>query len=313
MRLKQRICVLAALLAAFAGLAAAQELPNEGPVPTSTIVALDSKNPVQLDPKLLKLQVNGHETPIRSVEMVRPSNAQVAILIDDGLRGAFNVQIADVQNFIRQLPAKTQVLVGYMANGRVQSAGHFSTEHESVASHVRIPLSQPGMSASPYFCLSDFVQHWPSNEPGPRFVLMITNGVDPYNGSTSVMNQDSPYVRKAQNDAIRAGVAVYSIYFADAGMRGSRASFSGQSYLEQIADATGGELLNLGPISPVSIAPLLSRFQHALAESYVVGFNTTTLHDRGNGLKSIKFKTSQSGVKLRAPESVRPGLNVIGG
>ncbi len=91
------------------------------------------------------------------------------------------------------------------------------------------------MSASPYLCLSDFSKHWPgapSNAavdgavaPAPaqhkaRFVLMISNGVDPYNGSTSVMNQDSPYVSASVKDAQRAGVAVYSIYFSDAGIRG---------------------------------------------------------------------------------------------
>lgn len=305
---RTRMLLSATLLACFAGAALAQELPTEGPVPTTAIVGVQSKQPVQLDPALLKLQVNGHDTHINSVNVVRPSSAQVAILIDDGLRGSFNVQLADVQNFIRQLPANTKVLVGYMANGRVLSPGHFSTEHESVAAHLRIPLSQPGVSASPYFCLSDFVQHWPSNEPGPRFVLMITNGVDPYNGSTSIMNQDSPYVRKAQNDAQRAGVAVYSIYFGDAGMRGSRASFSGQSYLEQVAEATGGELLNQGPISPVSIAPLLERFQRDLAESYLVGFDTTARNSRDDSLKPIKLRTTQAGVKLRAPDGVRPGL-----
>lgn len=306
--MKRMLCLSAALLASFAGAACAQELPKEGPVPTSALISVQSKQPVQLDPALLKLQVNGHDTPVTAVNTVRPSNAQIAILIDDGLHGSFGVQLADIQNFVRQLPANTRVLVGYMQNGRVESSRQFSTEHESVARQIRMPMSSPGMSASPYFCLSDFVQHWPSNEPGPRFVLMITNGVDPYNGSTSIMNQDSPYVQKAQNDALRAGVAVYSIYFQDAGMRGGRGSFSGQSYLQQVADATGGELLNLGPISPVSIGPLLSRFQRDLGESYLVKFNTTASNERGVALKPIKVRTSQPGVKLRAPEAVRPGL-----
>ena len=263
------LCLSAALIASAGMLAPAQELTREGPVPTTALVGVQSKQTAQLDPALLQLQVNGRATPIRSVQMVRPGTAQIAILIDDGLRESFSLQLADVQSFIRQLPANTKVLVGYMSNGTVRSAGHFSTEHESVAAGLRIPLSSPGVSASPYFCLSDFVQHWPSSEPGPRFVLMITNGVDPYNGSTSIMNQDSPYVRRAQNDAQRAGVAVYSIYFGGEGVRGSRASFSGQSYLQQVAEATGGELLNQGPISPVSLAPLLVRFQRDLAESYV--------------------------------------------
>lgn len=310
MRRIKLLYLSAALLAFTASSAFTQEIPSEGPVPTTALINVQSKAPVQLDPSQLKLQVNGRDTPVNSVDRVRTSSAQIAILIDDGLRGSFGLQIHDLQSFINQLPAGTGVLVGYMQNGSVQSPRHFSTEHQSVAASLRIPLSSPGVNASPYFCLSDFVQHWPSNEPGPRFVLMITNGVDPYNGSTSIMNQDSPYVRRAQNDALRAGVAVYSIYFGNAGMRGERASFSGQSYLQQVAEATGGELLNIGPISPVSISPLLGQFQKALAESYVVGFTASIGHDRSDTLKPIRLRSSQPGVKLHAPEAVRPGTTV---
>ena len=64
-----------------------------------------------------------------------------------------------------------------------------------------------------------------------RFIMVLTNGVDPYNGSISVMNQDSPYVDTAIHDAQRAGVAVYAIYFGDAGIRGGAADNSGQDYL----------------------------------------------------------------------------------
>lgn len=308
MRRTKLLCLSAALLAATASSAFTQEFP-EGPVPTTAIVNVQSRQPVELDPAQLRLQVNGHDTPVSSVRRVIPADAQIAILIDDGLRGSFGLQVRDLQSFINQLPERTQVLVGYMRNGTVDSPRHFSTEHASVASSLRIPLSTGGIDASPYFCLSDFVQHWPSNQPGPRFVLLITNGVDPYNGSTSIMNQDSPYVRKAQNDAIRAGAAVYSIYFGEAGMRGGRGSFSGQSYLQQVGDATGGQLLNAGPISPVSIGPLLSQFGKAINESYLVGFSATATRDRAD-LKQIKLRTGQSGVKLHAPESVRPGNNV---
>ncbi len=43
---------------------------------------------------------------------------------------------------------------------------------------------------------------------------MLTNGVDPYNGSDRISNQDSPYVAQSVTDAQRAGVSVSSIYYA---------------------------------------------------------------------------------------------------
>jgi hypothetical protein len=154
------------------------------------------------------------------------------------------------------------------------------------------------------------VKHWPvegydnavSAHVRARFVLMITNGVDPYNGSTSPLNQDSPYVEAAVTDAQRAGVPVYSIYFADAGMRGGRASFSGQSYLAQMAEGTGARSYYEGTGNPVSMAPFLKQFRNDLAETYIATFPAT-----GKDLAELKVKSNVPHLKLRAPQAVRVG------
>jgi len=291
------------MLAATVAAASAQE----GPVPTTALISVQSKSGAPLDPASLKLQVNRHDSPITAVTPVSPGNTQIAILIDDGLRGSFGLQIEDVKHFISALRPGTKVLVGYMDNGSVRSEGGFTADHNQAIAALRVPIQSAGISASPYFCLSDFVKKWPSNEPGARFVLMITNGVDPYNGSTSVMNQDSPYVQEAQEDAQRAGVAVYSIYYGDAGFRGGRGSFSGQSYLAQVAEATGGDSYNQGTIPPPSFAPYLGEFDKAIAESYLVSFATPPAHSKHDTLTSIKLSTSQPGVKIHAPENVHSG------
>lgn len=296
----------------FAGLAVAsvsafsQEVATEGPVPTTALINLEAKKGVTPDPTMLRLQVNHKDSPITTVTPVTPASAQVAILIDDGLRSSFGNQVEEFAKFIHQLPAGTKVLVGYMQNGTIRSAGGFSTNHEEVASQLRLPFSTGGINASPYFCLSEFVKHWPSNEPGARFVLMITNGVDPYNGSTSVLNQDSPYVQEAQEDAQRAGVAVYSIYYGNAGMR--RGVISGQNYLQQVADATGGISFYQGTITPPSLGPYLDEFARSIAESYSLNFMVSSAHEKKDTLTQIKVTTSQKGVKVHAPENVRPGV-----
>ena len=158
-----------------------------------------------------------------------------------------------------------------MQNGRVVSANDmpgFTTDRAAAAQSLRLPMGIRGASASPYFCLSDFVKNWPSNaenQSGPqsqqpthkaRIVLMITNGVDPYNGSTNITNQNSPYVATAVTDAQRAGVPVYSIYYNEVGFGRGRGSFSGQSYLPQVAQGTGGATYYQGTGNPVSLAPV---------------------------------------------------------
>ena len=302
-----RIMIGAALLTGSVATTMAQEIPNEGPVPTTVLINVDSKHNEPLNPALLKLEVNRHESPITAVTPLSPATAQVAILIDDGLRSSVSLQLKDIENFINSLPAGTQVMVGYMQNGTVRSAGGFSANHEEVASQLRVVESIPGAAASPYFSLSTFVKNWPSNQPGARLVLMITNGIDPYNGRPSVLNQDSPYVQTAQEDAERAGVAVYSIYYGDAGMHGG--SFSGQSYLSQVAEATGGELFNMGSIPPPSFAPYLKEFRKAIVESYSVSFMASANREKRDTLTPVKVTSSQSGVKIHAPEAVHPGVN----
>ena len=116
-------------------------------------------------------------------------------------------QLPDLKNFITSLPAGVEIFVGYMQNGRVVPAQDFTTDHAAAAANLRLPLGSPGISASPYFCLSDFIKKWPGGSsedgtllaPKARFVMMLTNGVDPYNGSTSPMNQNSPYVDNADS------------------------------------------------------------------------------------------------------------------
>src|SRR6478672_9652364 len=155
---------------------------QEGPVPTQAIVTVDSKSPQKLTVQTTKLKINGREAELASLTQIPSNGVQIALLIDDGLRSSVGRQIGDLQGFINALPAGTEIFVGYMQNGRIVSTQDFTTDHAAAAKNLRIPLGSPGASASPYFCLSDFVQKWPSSEGGPkaRFVMMLTNGVDPY-------------------------------------------------------------------------------------------------------------------------------------
>jgi hypothetical protein len=295
---------------------------QEGPTPTQALVAFDSKIPATPTEKDVTLKVDNRVTPLLNLNPVPPNGAQVALLIDDGLRTSIGGEIGNLRAFITSLPAGTEFFVGYMQNGRVVSADDmpgFTADRAAVAQGLRIPMGLRGASASPYFCLSDFVKNWPGQEEGQtaqtasrpahkaRFVLMITNGVDPYNGSTSIMNQDSPYVASAVTDAQRAGVPVYSIYYNDAGFRRGRGSFSGQGYLQQVAQGTGGTAYYQGTGSPVSLAPFLKQFQNSIAETFVATFPV----DVNKKMVSLKLSTSLPGTKLRGPSDVRPGTVVL--
>jgi hypothetical protein len=283
---------------------------TEGPVPTQALVNVDTKSTPPTDVSALTVMVNDHKEPLSSWAPVVPGNAQVALLIDDGLRESVGRELDNLRNFVRGLAPGVEVMVGFMQYGHVVAEQAFTTDHAMAASTLHLPEGVPGMSASPYICLSDFVQKWPSGAAGSqhkaRFILVITNGVDPYNGSTSVMNQGSPYVDAAIADAQRAGVAVYAIYFADAGLANATnmADNSGQDYLQQLTQGTGGVNFWEGVGNPQSTAPFLKMFQGAIAETYIATFNAPAGKDPRD-LVRVKFTAAR--VKLHAADKVRPG------
>ena len=290
----------------------------EGPVPTQVLVNVDAKSTPPANASALTVSVAGHKEPLQDWKPVLPANSQVALLIDDGLRETVGRELDNLRKFVANLPPGVEVLVGYMQYGHVVSDQPFTADHALAASTLHLPEGLPGMSASPYICLSDFVQHWPgagasssSSATGvsslhkARFVLMISNGVDPYNGSTSVMNQSSPYVDAAIEDAQRAGVTVYSIYFGDAGIRGGSADNSGQSYLAQLTQDTGGVNYWEGVGSPVSLEPFLKQFQQALTETYIATFVAPTGKNAQRDMVQVKFSAAK--VKMHAPAEVLPG------
>jgi hypothetical protein len=309
-------------LALFALTLPVAQAQQEGPAPTQALISFDSKTPVTPAAKDVTIKVDNRITPLLNLAPVPPNGAQVALLIDDGLRTSIGSEMNSLRAFITSLPQGTEVFVGYMQNGRVVSANDspgFTTDRAAAAQGLRLSMGLRGASASPYFCLSDFVKNWPSgaeNQPGTqsqqpthkaRIVLMITNGVDPYNGSTSITNQDSPYVAAAVTDAQRAGVPVYSIYYTDAGFGPRRGSFSGQSYLQQVAQGTGGAAYYQGTGSPVSLAPFLKQFQTAIADTYIATFPV----DVNKKMVYLKLSTTLPKTKLNAPQQVRPGTVVL--
>jgi hypothetical protein len=272
----------------------------EGPATVRVVVRAETKNEAAtLQPSDVKVEFDGKKVDAARIRplMARGSQpVEVAVLIDDGLRGNFGSQIQDVENFVNAT-ASPQVSLGiaYMRNGRAEFPVGFSTQPEQEIKAVRLPISAAGIDGSPYFCLQDLVKHWPTNTGAPRVVLMITNGIDRYNGSVSPLNQDSPYVAQAVTDAQRAGVPVYSIYFGGRAFNANLPSFSGQNYLSQVAEGTGGDSFNSGQINPISLTPYFKQFNRALQESYLISFQTGS-----RKLERLKVSTTVSGVKLRA-------------
>src|SRR5438309_1920267 len=139
---------------------------QEGPAPTQALVAFDSKAPVSPTTKDVNIKVDNRSTNLLNLAHIPPNGAQVALLIDDGLRTSIGGELNNLRSFITSLPQGTEVYVGFMQNGRVVPANNmpgFTADRAAAAQSLRLPMGLRGASASPYFCLSDFVKNWHSN------------------------------------------------------------------------------------------------------------------------------------------------------
>jgi hypothetical protein len=138
-----------------------------------------------------------------------------------------------------------------------------TADHALAAKTIRLPLGQPGISASPYLALIDLIQKWPRADQA-REVLMVTSGIDPDYGP----GPSNPYLDRAIETAQREGVVVHSIYFSTAGHFGhSLWQINwGQNYLLQLSEETGGEFFWLGTSKPSVLRSLPERDERAFSQ-----------------------------------------------
>lgn len=269
-----------------------------------TATGKSNEAPAPLREQDLKVQVGGKSANITDLIPLRGDRAglELVVLIDGSARTSLGTQLGDIEHFVRSLPPTTSVAIAYMQNGRAVFAQPFSTDKTQALKALHLPGGTAGSSASPYFCLSDLAKKWPStNRDNRREVVMITDGVDPYNLR---FDPENPYLLTAINDSIRAGLIVDSIYWHDQGRydRGPYQSNSGQSLLNQVSQVTGGKAYWQGLGNPVSLAPYFGDLSRRLQNQYELGFEVPAKSKPE--ITTLKVKLTMPDTKIDAPQKV---------
>jgi hypothetical protein len=283
------------------GALSARDIPDPGS-PVSVIVTATAKGDAtpQLTVDDVLVSQNRQHMPVTALEPLRGQNGlQLWVLIDDGSAANLGTQLSDLKKFVVAQPATTQIGIGYMRNGRVEPVQPLTSDHELAAKALRLPTSQPGISASPYLALADLIHKWPA-AAAAREVLMVTSGIDPDFGA----GPDNPYLDKATDEAQRAGIVVYTIYYSGAGRaaRGGRELFWGQNYIAQLSEETGGYMYWLGYENPVSMAPYLDDISRRLNSQYLLTFLAKP--ENKSGFQRVKISAERPHVTVTGPEKV---------
>ena len=297
------------ILPAFSPLLAQETAASEA----STIVTVEPKGSGELAEPItasaVKVKVNGKDAQVANwrgftTNGTQP-NLQLVLMIDDGARSSLGLHLGELQHFISQQPATTEVALAYMRNGTAQLAGPFTTDHEQTAQALRLPISAPGVNGSPYFSLRDLLQKWPPHNPEERReVMMITDGIDRYNGLR--FDANNPYLDATMRDAIRNHVVVYAIYFHNAGFadRTGAGINSGQNYLTQMCETLGGYFFYQGFGNPVDFTPYLNQINRKLGNQYEL---RVTPPSGAKNIVNLKVQVSAPNTKTDAAQRIYIG------
>jgi hypothetical protein len=308
MRMKiptRKLAALAAGMLLAVPIAFAADSNNQEGQGSAVITVLKGQElPGGISQQALQLKVNGKESSITGWTPLRGPQARVelVVLIDDGARSSLGTQLNDIAKFIGGLPPNAKVAVAYMMNGRAAFTGPLTSDRTAVERTLHLPMAgMPGINASPYFCLSDLAKNRPSRDPqARREVVMVTDGVDNYDRR---YDPEDPYVQAAIEDAVRARLIVYSIYWTSSGRfdRTRYGADAGQNLLAQLTQATGGNNYWQGYGNPVSFQPYFADINQRLENQYELSF-MAPLGSKPQ-IESLKLKISAP-AKIDAPQQV---------
>ena len=227
----------------------------------------------------------------------------LALMIDDTVGSGFGIQLDNLANFIRALPANVRVAVFYARNGNATVAQDFTSDHAAAAKAVRLPLGSPGAIDSPYLALLDLLQRWPEgSDPGE--VLLVSHGIDLFRGASSSAAGVNPDLRRAIEMSLRRGIVVNTLYASGRG-RVHRNRFlvsNGQGCLSRLAAETGGEAYFQGFDTPVSYQPFLARLSRNFGQQYRLTFRAQP--GKKAGYQRLRVDAEVAGVELLAPARV---------
>jgi hypothetical protein len=271
-----------------------------------TVFAKHSEVAPTVSQQDLSIKVNGKDSTVTGWTPFKGADdgLELVVLIDGGARN-LGRQFEEITQFVQGLGPHTKIAVGYMENGRAAMAGPLTADHQRAMSELHLPA---GPSSNPYFSLSDLAQRWPSQDrKARREVVLVSDGVDPNNQR---FDPDDPYVQSAINDSVRAGLLIYTICWRSRpeSSENSMTANGGQSLMNELTEATGGNNYWIGTGNPVSFQPFFEDLMRRFANKYALDF--TAPLDRKPAVETLKLKVVGLGLQVIAPQQVfvdRPG------
>jgi VWFA-related protein len=242
------------------------------------------------------------EQTILSIRSVTDAPLALAILIQDDLTSSFNLQVRDLQKFIRNLPRGSRVMVAYMRGGNLQVRQRFTDDLERAAGSLRIVSSSPAVAPrNPFDGVIDALNRFDALPAGRRAVLLVSDGLDTANGLSGSTPSESLDLERAITRAQRRSVAVFSFYSPASLTEGgdARLILNGQGSLAKLADETGGRAFFQGSIAPVSFDRFFRDLTLLLNRQFLLSYLSTHMN---RGYHRVEVLSTNPTVKIEHPK-----------
>jgi len=244
---------------------------------------------------------NGQDSTILSIRTVTSTPIHIAIVIQEDLVGSFNLQLKEISNFIRTLPADSRVMVAYMRSGSIDVRQRFTTDLDKAAASLRIVSGSDSFAPrSPYGSVDDVLGKFESLPTGRRAIMLFSDGVDAYDRFDSLFPTQSPDLERAILKAQRSGVAVYSFYneatFTKSG--NSRFVNAGQGSLNKLSQETGGKAFFSGSFAPVSYDPFFKELSGMISRQFALTYLSKNMK---KGYYRVEVTSTNPDVKVEHP------------
>jgi len=167
----------------------------------------------------------------------------LAVLVQDDLVARVGNELGVTRDFIRQLPAGSRVMVGYLTAGSLQVRQQFTGDLEAAARSLRVPRATPTSAPyNPYVEVVEALRRFDEAGRNRRVVLLVSDGLDVSRGFDPSTVINSIDLERAIREANKRDVTVYSFYAPSVGLTSfSRTAANyGQSALSRLTRETGG-------------------------------------------------------------------------
>ena len=250
----------------------------------------------------LVVKEDNEEQEILSIRSVGVSPLSIAILIQEDLSSTFNLQLKDIEGFIRSQPRGTRVMVGYLRAGSMQIRQKFTDDLEKAAKSLRVVASNASSAPrSPYDGVDEALGKFDALPNGRRAILLFSDGLDSTQGLSPESIIQSLDLDRATLKAQRKGVAIYSFYFPATYTQtdSSSAILGAQSALEKLSEESGGRAFFQGSIAPLSFEPYFKQLIIALNRQFALTYLSTHMQ---KGYHKLNVQSTNPNVKIIHPK-----------